>query len=150
MKTKNLSFVIALLTLFSITTAFAQSPKLKSPLRTTDKGLTMEMCYDISGLGNVDNIIVTCEYDATVTSLCFNPGASTGPVPGQTKTFGDTSEEIVIPVHNGRAVGCFTTTTAFPAGACPNTKWTGQVSDVSFSNITLTVDGKEFTASNPR
>ncbi|HEX6431319.1 MAG TPA: hypothetical protein VF008_26695 [Niastella sp.] len=148
MKHTNLSSVIALIALFIVSTATAQNARLKSPLSVTDNGLTFTICYDISGLGNVSQVTMELNFDATVSGECRNPGNG-DVVPAHNKVVSDVGEEFAVPVHNGRAVGCFTTTSTFTPGRCPNTNWTSQVTNVSFSGITLSVLGKTFTANNP-
>jgi hypothetical protein len=146
MKHANLSSLIALIALFLVGTATAQSPKLKSPLRVTDNGQTFTICYDISGLGNVTEVEVIVTYNATVFSECFNPGNREESVPAHNKVVTGISEPFTVPVRNGRATFCSQSTQTFTPGSCPNGNWTAEVTDVSFSNVTLTVLGKTFSA----
>jgi hypothetical protein len=77
---------------------------------------------------------------------CFNPGASTGPVPGQSQTLtveGSTGE--VLPNRQGRFIlsaGTLVTEAPIVTGAeaCPNPRWTATVTDVTFSNIRVFVE----------
>jgi hypothetical protein len=147
---KIFSSVLTVIALLSITSAFAQSPKVHAPLTSTDNGTTLTVCYDISGLGNITSVEITCAYSVSIASECNNPGSSTGPVPGQSKMASVPGETKTVPVQNGRATGCFTTETVFTAGKCPNNKWTGTVTDVTFSNISLSLLGKTFPAPNPQ
>jgi hypothetical protein len=150
MKRTILNSAIALIAILIAGTVSAQSPRLKKALTVTDNGLTFTICYDISGLGNVTEVQMSLTYDATVFSECFNPGEGTGTgdgsVPGQNKVVPANEEEFAVPVHNGRAIGCYTTTKAFTPGKCPNNSWTGLVVDCTFSNISLTCLGRVFTA----
>ena len=136
---KIFSSVIAMLALFTVSTVHAQV--LKS-LTVTDLGNTLKVCYDIAGLGNVSSTDITLTYTATVTTECVNQGGNVAP--GQTKTT-TTSETFTAPVRNGRTVGCYTTTEPQP-GTCPPGFAGGRVTDVTFTNVTLTVQGKTFTA----
>ena len=134
-----ISSVLALVALFSVSTA--QARNLKS-LTVTDQGNTLKVCYDVAGLGNVSETDITISYKATVTTECVNNGGNVAP--GQTKTFTG-SETFTAPVRNGRTRGCFTTTEPQP-GSCPPGFAGGRVSGVTFENVTLTVQGKQFTA----
>jgi hypothetical protein len=146
MKHTKLSGIIALIALFIVSTAAAQNPRLKKPLDVDDLGQTFRICYDISGMGNVTEVQMSLTYDATVFSECFNPGNRDESVPAHNKVVPGNAEEFTAPVHNGRAIGCFTTEETFTPGSCPNTNWTAIVTDVSFTNVKLTVLGKTFSA----
>jgi hypothetical protein len=146
MKHANLSSFIALIALFLVSTATAQNPKLKRPLTVTDNGLTFTICYDISGLGNVTEVDVVVTYNATVFSECFNPGNRDESVPAHNKVISGVSEPFTVPVRNGRVNTCSSSSQTFTPGSCPNSNWTAEVTDVSFSNVTLTVLGKTFSA----
>ena len=149
MKHTKLNSVIAFIALLITGSVAAQSPKQHTPLSATDNGTVFTICYDISGLGNVTEVLMTLTYDATVYSECFCPGNGTGTgdgsVPGQNKVVPGNAEEFTVPVHNGRATGCYKTTKTFTPGKCPNDSWSGVVVDCSFTNIQLTVLGKTFT-----
>ncbi|GAB3235468.1 hypothetical protein GCM10027346_25230 [Hymenobacter seoulensis] len=147
MKTKFITLLILLLAIFNINTVQAQSIKEKEPLIAYDLGKLVKVCYDVAGLGNLTSVDVTLTYDAYVYTQCTNPGDNIAP--GQSKSYPSNSETITVPVRNGRIHGCVTSTKVFPAGDCPNSKWTGSVSDVTFTNVKLTVLGKSFTATNP-
>ena len=150
MKRTMLNCAIVLIALLTVNTAIAQSAKLKSPLTTTDNVKTLTVCYDITGLGNVSQVTMTLRYNAVVASECFNPGNKQESVPGQNQTFSGVGDEFTVPVHNGRATGCFTTDEdEFQAGGCPSSSWRGSVTNVTFSNITLQVLGRTFSAQNP-
>jgi hypothetical protein len=145
-----LNCTIALIALLTVSSVMGQRAKLQSPLTTTDNVKTLTVCYDITGLGNVTQVTMTLLYNAVVNSECFNPGNKEGSVPGQNQVFSGVGDEFTVPVHNGRATGCFTTNeNEFPAGGCPSSSWTGVVTNVTFSNITLQVLGRTFSAPNP-
>jgi hypothetical protein len=157
MKTVLLSFVGLLMTVLSVNTASAQNPHLMSPISTsvTADG-KLEVCFDIAGLGNMTQVDVVVKYTATVNTLCYNPGSSEGPVPGQSKTYPNVSETFEVEVSNGRTgYKCVTSTQKFAAGKCPNPKWTPETT-VMFSDVTVTVptaNGRKtvtFTAPNPQ
>jgi hypothetical protein len=142
------SMAIVIIALLSISTAFAQNPRLKSPLTVQDLGTQFRICYDISGLGNVNEVTIQLNYQADVSSVCFNRGRDAGPVPGQDQSFTQNPVSFTAPVHNGRARGCYTTETVFQPGACPNGFDRGEVSDVAFSNITFSILGETFSVND--
>ncbi|MFD3000956.1 hypothetical protein ACFS7Z_11325 [Pontibacter toksunensis] len=144
MKARFLSFAIALLVLFNFTDAFAQNPNLRSPLTssvTNDQQL--QVCYDISGLGNVESVLIIVNYDLTVNTFCYNRGQKSGPVPGLTQHYEDQSFTQAVPVRNGRARGCITTEENIQAGSCPPGMARSETS-VSYSNITLSIYDETF------
>lgn len=147
MKARMLTFLIALVALLSFGYANAQNPHLMSPLTSTDNGITLTVCYDIAGIGNVSQTKLTITYDAEVISECTNPGGNVAP--GQTKRIRKVAEDFIVEVKNGRARGCSTTQNVFEPGRCPNGQWTGAVTDVIFSNISITIAGKTFSVPNP-
>src|ERR1051325_9943742 len=140
MKHITLNSVIALIALFSVNSAIAQ--KAHGPITGVDQGQTIRVCYDISGLGNVSDVDIRLAYTATVFGTCTNPGGSV--VEPHNTVIPSAGETFTVPVTNGRAVGCFNSTTVFTGGTCPNPNWTSAVTDVSFSNVTLTVLKKTF------
>jgi hypothetical protein len=147
MKHFFLNTVVALIALFGVSSAVAQ--KAHGPITSTDLGQNLRVCYDISGLGNVTEVSIRLSYTATVFGECFNPGNRDESVPAHNNVIPGAGETFVAPVHNGRATACFNSTTVFQAGTCPNPRWSSVVTDVSFSNITLTVLGKTFNVQNP-
>jgi len=142
MKRIYLNSLIALIALCSVNSAIAQ--KAHGPITGVDQGQTIRVCYDISGLGNVSNVDITLRYTATVFGECFNPGNKDESVPAHNNVVPSAGQTLNLPVTNGRAVGCFDSTTEFTAGSCPNTNWRSVVTDVSFSNVTLSVLKKTF------
>ena len=143
MKTVILSFLGLAFAALTANTASAQATKLKS-LSATDMGNSLQICYDVAGLGNVSSTSLTITYSAVVTTECTNPAGNVAP--GQTKTLANQSVTRQVAVSNGRAVGC-ETIGGFTPGACPNNQWTGSVKDVSFSNVSISIGGKTFRTS---
>lgn len=139
---------MALLLLGAMATpAWAQNPHFvaSNPAVFTDLGTQLQVTGTIAGLGE-EPLEVTVVADAVADVECFNPGASTGPVPGQSQTLtieGTTGE--VLPDRRGRFVlSAGTLVTEEPevtgAEACPNPRWTADVTDVTFSNIQVFVE----------
>lgn len=133
------SIAIIAIALFTVANASAQNPQLKAPLTVTDNGKTLTVCFDIAGLGNVSQTQLTVNFTSTITTICTNNGGNVAP--GLVKT-AKGSQTFMVPVSNGRTTGCVTTTEPTP-GRCPGGQ-TASVSDVSFSNVSVTVAGKTF------
>jgi hypothetical protein len=151
MKAKILSFAIAFITLLSSNNAIAQNVVVKMDPYAVDLGKDLKLCIDFAGLGNISSVGITVSYTADVYTLCYNKGQDKkdgGPVPGLTKNIGG-SETISFPVHNGRAKGCKPLGLTFTAGSCPSGNMRGEVSDVVFTNISITVNGKTFSLDDP-
>jgi hypothetical protein len=134
-----LSSIIAVVALCSVNTA--QSQNLKS-LTSTDQGNTLEVCFDIAGLGNVSQTKLVLNFTSTATTECTNKGGNVAP--GQTKTTAG-SQEFLVTVRNGRAVDCVVTTEP-TAGKCPGGFFGGTVTGVTFSDVSISIGGKTFTA----
>jgi hypothetical protein len=102
----------------------------------TDQGLTLNCTGNVSGLGQ-EPLTVTISSPATATTTCTNPAGNVAP--GQTFTFIASGTQTVQVDKNGRATFNLTTPTPTPpAGSCPNPKWTANVTDVTFGDVTLT------------
>jgi hypothetical protein len=140
--------VLALLvTALAAVPALAQNPHFTAanPAVATDLGTQLQITGTISGLGQ-EPLEVTVVADAVADVACFNPGNPDRRVPGQDTTLtvvGETGE--VTPNRQGRFIlQAGTLVTAEPvvtgAEACPNPKWTADVTDVEFSNIRIFVE----------
>lgn len=143
MKSILLKSLIGFIALLNINSATAQNVVVKQNPYAVDLGTDLRICIDFAGLGNISQIGIQVNYTAQVTSLCYNKGKDSGPVPGLTKTSSG-STQVTFDVHNGRAQGCKSLGLSFTAGDCPSANMRGEVSDVSFSNVTLTVRGQTF------
>jgi hypothetical protein len=126
--------------LFSVNAASAQNPMLKSPLTFTDLGTTVQVCFDIAGLGNVSQTKLSLTFTAVVTTECTNQGGNVAP--GLTRTV-QTTQDFLVAVSNGRATGCVVSTEP-AAGKCPNGNFTADVTDAQFSNVSVTIGKKTF------
>jgi hypothetical protein len=151
MKTKVFTFALALIALFSFGNAYAQNPNLKSPLTSSvNKDNQLVVCYDISGLGKVSSVLIELKYDVEVNSECFNRGQKEGSVPGQSQSLTEQITVKSVPVRNGRAAGCITTTNTYAAGSCPSGFRSSAVTSVSYSNITFSILGETFNVPDPQ
>ena len=109
----------------------------------TDIGLQLRCTAEIAGLGNGD-LTMSIQAGSLASVFCVSPGGNRAP--GQNKTPGTVSGSTTIPnsqIKNGRAritaeTTAPTTPTASQAG-CPNNNWSTELSDVSFTNITVTI-----------
>lgn len=139
---KKRTFASALLVIaLLVGTILADSPHFIGSPTFTDNGTTLTASGTIAGLGNAGGTAsIVLSADVTATTLCHNPQGKVAP--GQTK-FLSVSASGVFPIEsNGRVIFSLTTEEPTP-GACPNGKWTGEVTDVTFSNVTITVNGQQ-------
>jgi hypothetical protein len=102
-----------------------------------DNGVTLTASGKLAGLGEGD---VTIIVDATGTAAveCRNPGGNIAP--GQSQTITTSGSQTLASAKNGTVT--FGITTGAPevsSSACPNDKWTPEVTDVQFSSALITV-----------
>ena len=103
----------------------------------TDKGTTLNVTGNVSGLGN-ENLTATLTATGVASVVCINPAGNRAP--GQDTSVTTTGSQSNIQVKNGRAT--FNVTSAEPkvsSAACPNNKWKAVVTDVDFTSATLTL-----------
>jgi len=139
---------IAVLTLTATMTTFAASVHLKGGANSepnfVDRGLTLNSAGSLAGLGNED-LLVTLSATAAATSTCTNQGGNQAP--GQNPAEVTVSGSQSIPaseIKNGNVA--FNVTTVPPvtpipgAPGCPNPNWTQDITDLSFTTATMTVE----------
>jgi hypothetical protein len=133
--------IFQLLTIALLTTlgATAQNMHYVDGPTTTDNGTTLTVSGRIAGLGNNKGILIKVSTTATISTECTNPAGNIAP--GQSRTETITREKTFYSDKNGNVYFELTTFEQKP-GMCPNGKWTGRVTDISFVNTTVTVDGK--------
>jgi hypothetical protein len=133
--------IFQLLTIALLTTlgATAQNMHYVDGPTTTDNGTTLTVCGKIAGLGNNKGVNITITTTATISTECTNPGGNVAP--GQSKTVTLSYTKKFFSDKNGNISFCINTLEQTP-GACPNGKWTGRITDISFVNTTVLVDGK--------
>lgn len=145
---KPLRLLIAIATVIVAVTAFpsvasAQNPHLKgrNPVAFTDNGLTLSATVSYAGLGNFDTLQVLTATGNT-TSTCTNQGGNQAP--GQNPAPVTLVGATPVPagdIKNGNVT--ISTTTDRPvtpvpgAPGCPNSNWTEDITDVSFTSATI-------------
>lgn len=139
MKKTILNSVIALVALFSVNIAVAQNIHFKGSPTIQDLGTQLRFCGKLVGLGNSELVTITLNTTATTITTCTNPGGNVAP--GQTKTGTVSTSGTFQSDKNGNVTFCLTTATPTP-GPCPNGQWTGRVTDVQFSNSSISVNGQ--------
>ena len=138
-KARLMRFIaMAVISAFSIGTTLAQNVHFIGNPTITDNGTTPTFCGKLAGLGNSESVNVTLNTTATTITECSNPGGNIAP--GQTKTGTVSTSGVFTSDKNGSVTFCLTTNTPSP-GKCPNGKWTGTVTDVSFANSSVSVNG---------
>jgi len=130
-----------LLVAFSASAALAQTSGVHFLVTDqpefTDLGTQLQATGTIAGLGGEDvTVVLTAEGVAQVS--CVSPGGNVAP--GQATTITATATQTDIEVKNGRATFNLATATPTvdPAEACPNPRWTAIVTDVEFTEATIT------------
>lgn len=133
------SLAVCIMTMVGVNSVSAQNIHYIDGPVTTDNGTTLTVCGKIAGLGNNKGVVVTITTTATISTECTNPGGNIAPGQSRTENISRTVE--FKSDKNGNITFCVNTLEQKP-GICPNGKWTGRVTDVSFVNTTVLVDGK--------
>ncbi|MDB5199088.1 MAG: hypothetical protein JWO92_1051 [Chitinophagaceae bacterium] len=137
-QTKKLLLIIAII-LISAVSVSAQNVHFIGSPSISDNGTTLSFCAKLAGLGNNQLVTVVLNTTATITTECTNPGGNVAP--GQTKTSTLTKSGDFMSDKNGTVTFCLTTEVPAP-GKCPNGQWTGTVTEVSFANSSVSLNGK--------
>lgn len=125
--------------------AMAANVHFKGTPSFTDGGLFLTESGAVSGVGNGD-LTITLTAHAIPTATCTNPSGGNQPA-GQNGAHLTVSGGTVVPGADGRSkngVTYFTVSTNAPsrnvAGApdCPNARWTETLSDLAFTDATIT------------
>ena len=118
--------------------ASAQSGHFVGTPTCTDRGTFIECSGKVAGLGGTTfRIDVSASGVADVT--CTNPGGQVAP--GQSFSFegaGSTGDRLT-PRNGQFRFTVATVSPTAPPGSCPNPMWTATVTDVHFTNATLTL-----------
>ncbi len=118
--------------------ASAQAGHFVGTPTCTDEGTFLECTGKVAGLGGTTfRIDVSASGVADVT--CTNPGGQVAP--GQSFSFagaGSTGDQLT-PRNGQFRFTVSTSTPSAPPGSCPNPMWTATVTDVHFTDATLTL-----------
>lgn len=132
---------IAIIVMMAAGVSNAQSVKLIAPPAVKDMGTTLNVCGTISGLESNQTVTISVRGKQDVTTTCINPGSKTAPGQTQVVQSDFTVTKSVTANASGNADFCVETTE--PSGAsCPNEKWTSKVSEVSYSDVKVMLDGR--------
>jgi hypothetical protein len=130
--------VLAVAALAFPSVASAQSGHFVGTPTCTDAGTTVSCSGKVAGLGGTTfTILVSAQGTASVT--CTNPAGNVAPGQSFSTTVTGSSGPFATP-RNGQATFMVTSNTpSAPPGSCPNPKWTATVTDVAFTDATLTL-----------
>ena len=131
--------VLALMvTALAAVPALAQSGHFVGTPTCTDEGTTFNCTGKVAGLGGTTfEIQVAAQGTASVT--CRNPAGNVAPGQSFTTTASGSSGPLATPTNGNYSFALTSVAPTAPAGSCPNSMWTGTVTDVSFTTATLTL-----------
>jgi hypothetical protein len=118
--------------------AAAQSGHFVGTQTCRDIGTQVECSGKVAGLGGT-TFTITVEAQGTASVECRNPGGNVAP--GQSFSFDAAGASGPFPTpRNGQArYTVRTDAPTAPAGACPNPQWTATVTDVEFTDATISL-----------
>lgn len=148
MKRPGIWLLVTMVTIsIAAVVAFASSVHLKPPHSDpsfNDGGLFLSASGELAGLGDAD-VLIKLSAQANVDSTCTNQGGNQAP--GQNPAPLTVTGAQPIPkteIKNGTtpfAVSTNPPVTPIPgAPGCPNSNWTEDINDLSFTSATLTVE----------
>jgi hypothetical protein len=118
--------------------ASAQAGHFVGTPTCTDEGTTVECSGKVAGLGGTTfTLLVSAEGTASVT--CTNPGGNVAPGQSFTTTTAGQSGPFPTPRNGQARFTVETVTPTAPPGSCPNPMWTATVTDVAFTEATVTL-----------
>jgi hypothetical protein len=130
--------VLALAALAFPSAASAQSGHFVGTPTCTDAGTTVQCSGKVAGLGGTTfTILVSAEGTASVT--CTNPAGNVAPGQSFSTTVAGSSGPFATPRNGQARFTVSSNTPSAPPGSCPNPKWTATVTDVAFTDATITL-----------
>jgi hypothetical protein len=145
--TRKLGILLAVITGLVLTAGVAMAAiTFHSGPTITFSGTTATATFNISGLGN-EPAFATLVVTGTATYECVNKGGNAAP--GQNPvaaTPGSTTQELDSSDKNGRDTVTVTATVTAPAtptsqaAGCPNGKWTVNLTTLTATGATLTIE----------
>jgi hypothetical protein len=143
MKRSVARLLLAAITAMTLLTTFAgaalaQAGHFVGTPTCTDQGTTVECRGKVAGLGGTTfTITVTATGTASVT--CTNPGGNVAPGQSFTTTVAGSSGPFPTPRNGQARFTVESVTPTAPPGSCPNPMWTATVTDVTFTDATITL-----------
>lgn len=132
------TLAVIVLSFMFVTSAFAASPHFVEGPFFTDLGSSLNATGKIAGLGNED-VTVTLEATGVADTQCRNKGGNVAP--GQDTLVTATGSQTIFDPKNGNVIFNVTTDPIVIGNeVCPNDHWTAEVVDVTFTDVTLTVE----------
>jgi hypothetical protein len=128
-----------LVTAFAAVPVLAQSGHFVGTPTCRDIGTQVQCSGKVAGLGGT-TFTINVSATGTASVTCTNPGGNVAPGQSFTTTATGTSGPLATP-RNGQFQfrNLTTNTPAAPPGSCPNPMWTATVTDVTFTDATLTL-----------
>ena len=137
-------FAVAVFTLAGVAgaaTSGAHFTNGGSPV-CTDQGLNLNCTAEVAGLGNT-TVTATVQASGTAVGVtCTSPGGNTAPGQNPALPVNPSGTQSIDNPKNGRAnlnVTTATPTVTPQQAGCPNKNWQTSISDVIFSDYTLTI-----------
>jgi hypothetical protein len=148
-----LSLAFALVALFSVSTAVAQNPHFNnknSPTVTVTKYCDGNSSYfivraegTVYGLGTIRRAFAHLDYSYTADFNCYNRGADSGPVPGQSGATGSSDDQPVTVRSGSAAFNLFFTIRA----GCKGNALRSDVINLDLTELELVVANQTATPS---
>jgi hypothetical protein len=137
--------VVVTLAALSASTATAAANFHGTPTFTINNSGQLICSGDVSGLGNVSSTQGSCDATSVATYQCINNGGKNPAAGNKSTSSGDVSNQVAVPVHNGRATANIPLNPAGPGSfSCPGGQ-TLYLVGVCYTGITLTLGGATAT-----
>lgn len=125
----------------SISAATAAANFHGTPSFTINNSGQLICSADVSGLGNVSSTQGSCDATSVAAYQCINNGGKNPAAGNKSSSTGDVSNQVTVPVHNGRATANIPLNPAGPGSfSCPGGQ-TLYLVGACYNDITLTLGG---------